>query len=68
MPTPNFQPVRLLDPHCCYKFIYLMANSADPNQLASEEGSAGEGLKWPKKDFQINIFRISSQKKDVVTH
>ena len=31
MPTPtsNFQPVRLLDPHCCYKFIYLMVNSVD---------------------------------------
>ena len=33
MPTSNFQPVRLLDPDCCYKFTYLMANSADPDQL-----------------------------------
>ena len=31
----NFQPIRLLDPDCCYKFEYLMANSADPDQLAS---------------------------------
>ena len=24
---------------CCYKFTYLMANSADPDQLASEEAN-----------------------------
>ena len=41
LPTSNFQPVRLLDPDCCYKFAYLMANSADPDQLASEEAN------WP---------------------
>ena len=35
MPTSNFQPIRLLDPNCCNKFIYLVANSADPDQLAS---------------------------------
>ena len=29
MPTSNFQPIRLLNPHCCYRFTYLMANSAD---------------------------------------
>ena len=34
MPTSNFQPIRFLDPDCCYKFTYLMANSADPDQLA----------------------------------
>ena len=34
MPTSNFQPVRLLDADCCYKFT--LANSADPDQLASE--------------------------------
>ena len=32
---PNFQPVLLLDPDYCYKFIYIMSNSADPDQLAS---------------------------------
>ena len=37
MPTSNFQPVRLLDPDYCYKLTYLMANSADPDQLASLE-------------------------------
>ena len=31
MPTSNFQLIRLLDPGCCYKFTYLMANSADPD-------------------------------------
>ena len=34
-PTSNFQPVKLNDPDCYYKFTYLMANSADPDQLAS---------------------------------
>ena len=51
MPISYFQPIRLLDPDCRYKFTYLMANSADPDQLASSEGkgriypgSAGPGL------------------------
>ena len=39
MPTSNFQPIRLLDQDCCYKFAYLMANSADPDQLASSEAN-----------------------------
>ena len=34
---PNFQPIRLLDLNYCYKFTYLMVNSADLDQLASEE-------------------------------
>ena len=38
-PISNFQPIRLHDPGCCYKFTYLMANSADPDQLASSEDS-----------------------------
>ena len=38
-PTSNFQPIRLLDPDCGYKFAYLMANSADPDQLASSEAN-----------------------------
>ena len=36
MPTSNFQPIRLLDPD---KITYLMANSADPDQMASEEAN-----------------------------
>ena len=32
----NFLPIRLLNPNCCYKFTYLMTNSADPDQLASK--------------------------------
>ena len=39
MPTFNFQPIRLLDPDCCYKFAFFMANSADPDQLASSEAN-----------------------------
>ena len=44
-PPFNFLPIRLLDPHCCFKFIYLMANRADPDQLASSEANwSGSGL------------------------
>ena len=39
MPSFNFQPIRLLDPGCWYKFTYLKTNSADPDQLASEEAN-----------------------------
>ena len=35
--TSNFQPSRLHDPSCSYKFSYLMTNSADPDQLASSQ-------------------------------
>ena len=38
-PTSNLKPIRLLDPHCCYKFAYLMSNSADRDQLISSEAS-----------------------------
>ena len=36
-PTPSFQPIRLLDSGCWYKFTYLMKNSTDQDQLASKE-------------------------------
>ena len=32
----NFHPIRLLDQNCRYKFTYLKANRADPDQLASK--------------------------------
>ena len=38
-PTSNFQPIRLLDPGCWYKFTNKMTNSADPDQLASSEAN-----------------------------
>ena len=46
MPTSNFQAIRLLDPDYCSKVTYLIANSADPDHLASSEymGSAGQGV------------------------
>ena len=68
MPISNFQPIRLLDPDHCYKFEYLMANNADPDQLASSEptdldvhclkhriypGSAGQGLSLPHLIFHM---------------
>ena len=31
--SSDFQPIRLLDPECCYKFTCLMANSADQDLL-----------------------------------
>ena len=37
--TSTFQLIRLLDLDCCYKFPYLMANSADPDQLAPSEAN-----------------------------
>ena len=42
MPISNFQPVRLLDPGCWYKFTHFITNSADPDQLA-----CWEEAKWP---------------------
>ena len=33
MSTSYFQPTRLLDPDCCYKFTYSVANSADDLDL-----------------------------------
>ena len=35
-PLSNFQPIRLLNPGCWYKFTYLITNSVDPDQLASD--------------------------------
>ena len=61
-PTSNFQPIRLLDPSCRYKFTYLMANSADLGQLASEEANwsgsslfAMDGLSGFSR-IRINIY------------
>ena len=36
----------LLDPDRCYKFTYIMANSADPDLLASEVGFFRSQLIW----------------------
>ena len=61
--TSSFQPIRLLDPGCWYKFTYIMANSADPDQFRSQliwiytvckgrvyTGSAWQGLiDWPEQ-------------------
>ena len=70
-PTCNFQPIRLLDPSCSYKFKYLMTHSADPDQLASSSqlnwiytvckgrvypGSAGQGLNITISKIDIYIY------------
>ena len=36
LPTSNFQPIKVLDPDCCYKFKYIMANSADLDQKPTD--------------------------------
>ena len=56
MPTSNFQPLRLLDPDFGYKFAYLMANSADPDQLASEANWSGSTL------FAKRYIRVQQDK------
>ena len=50
-PTSNFRPIRLLDPDCCYKFTYLMANSADPDQLASSEANWSGSTLFAKSGY-----------------
>ena len=42
-PTSNFQPMRFLDPDYCYKFTYLMANSAEPDQKPADLDVHGRG-------------------------
>ena len=37
VPTSNFQPIRILETRCRYKFTFFMTNSVDTDQLASEE-------------------------------
>ena len=44
MLTSNFHAIILVDLDCFYKLTYLMANSADPNQLVSL-GFGGQGLR-----------------------
>ena len=51
MPTSNFQPIRLLDLDCYNKFTYLMANSADPDQLASSEANWSGSTLFAKQDI-----------------
>ena len=64
MPTSNFQPIRLLDPDFCYKFAYLMANSADPDLHCLQNrvylGSAGQGL-----ITMIQLFRGNNWEKQI---
>ena len=50
-PTSNFQPIRLLDPDFWYKFTYLIANSADPDQLASSEANWSGSTLFEKAEY-----------------
>ena len=55
--SSNFQPIRSLGLDCYYKFTNLMANNADPDQLASSEANwsgaalfAKTGYIWVQQD------------------
>ena len=50
-PTSNFQPIRLPDPDYWYKFTYLMANSADPDQLVSSEANWSGSTLFAKSGY-----------------
>ena len=64
MPPPisKFQPVRLLDPYCWYKFTHLMTNSADPDQLASSEAN------WSGSTLFAKTGHVVFSKRRVKTH
>ena len=49
-PTSNFQPIGSFDPACWYKFAYLMANSVDPDQLASAEANWSGSILFAKAE------------------
>ena len=59
MPNSNFQPIRLLDPDCWHKFTYLMTNSADPDQLASEANWSGSTLFAKRGHIQVQQGKAS---------
>ena len=47
----NFQPIRLLDQGCWYRFTYWMTNSADPDQLASSEANWSGSILFAKTGY-----------------
>ena len=49
----NFQPIWLLDMDCCYKFTYLIANGADPDQLASSEANWSGSTLFAKAGYIV---------------
>ena len=53
-----FQLIRLFDPDCCYEFTFLMANSADPDQLASEEAN----WSWSTLFAKAGYIRVQQDK------
>ena len=71
-PTSNLQPIRLLDLGFWQKFTYSMTNSADPDQLASEEANWSGSTLFTITGHVVfnkrsaNIYFISPQKQVVV--
>ena len=61
MPISNFQPVRFLDPDFLDKFTYLMANSADSDQLASSEANRSGSTLFAKAGYiQVQQDKVKS--------
>ena len=67
MPTSNFQPIRLLDLDCCYKCSYLMANSADPDQLASSEANWSWSTPFAKEGY-IRVQQDKGKRIKILFH
>ena len=59
MPTSNFQPIRLLDPDCYYKFIHLMANSVYLDKLASSEANWSGSTLFAKAGYIRVLVTLS---------
>ena len=64
MPPSNFQPIRLLNSDCWYKFTYWMTNSADPDQLPSEEANwSGSTLFAKVRPIRVQQHRVKVRSK-----
>ena len=63
-PASNFQPIRLLDPDYRFKFAYFMANSADPDQLASSEANWSGSTVFAKEGY-IRVQQDKGLKQEV---
>ena len=65
-PTSNFQQISLIDLDCCCKFTYLMANSADPDQLASSEANWSGSTLFAQKQGISGLSRKRVKTKEYV--
>ena len=62
-PSSNCQPITFLDPDCCYTFTDWMANSADPDHLASSEANWSGSTLFAKAGYmQIQLASLGLRK------